>query len=298
MSSDRLFIPSRETDLGDLSVRRVLPYAARRMVGPFIFFDHMGPAEFHDGQAMDVRPHPHINLATVTYLFEGSIQHRDSLGSDQIIEPGAINWMTAGKGIVHSERTPANERQHDTHLHGIQLWVAMPEELEECEPSFIHYPKTDLPEFETNGVRMKLLLGTALGKKSPVLVHSDMFYLEVPIMKGQSFPFPVEAREAAVYTVAGKVQVDDLEVPQYSMLTSVDLKDFTVTALEDSHIMILGGKHLGPRHIFWNFVSSSKERIEEAKLAWANGPQNGNPRFTPIVGDDHEFIPLPNPIQK
>ena len=288
-----LIIPPREKDLGDLTVRRVLPYAHRRMVGPFIFFDHMGPAEFNAGDAMDVRPHPHINLATVTYLFNGRIRHRDSLGSDQIIEPGAINWMTAGRGIVHSERTPQEERDHASKLHGIQLWVALPQELEECDPSFIHHSAASLPEFAVDGVELKLLLGSAYGHTSPVQVFSEMFYLDAHMKKGQKLIFNTQGQEFAAYAVSGHFKSAEMEVPYYSMLVSTDGGNVEIEALEDSRIMLIGGQPLGPRFIEWNFVSSSKERIEEAKTAWRQGPSPQNPRFQIIPGDDNEFIPLP-----
>lgn len=288
-----LIIPPREKDLGDLTVRRVLPYAHRRMVGPFIFFDHMGPAEFDTGHAMDVRPHPHINLATVTYLFKGRIRHRDSLGSDQVIEPGAINWMTAGRGIVHSERTPQEEREHTNTLHGIQLWVGLPQEMEECDPSFTHHPASRLPEFEVDGVPVKLLLGSAYGHTSPVDVFSKMFYLDARMKKGQKLVFPANGQEFAAYAVSGHFKSGELEVPYYSMLVSTDGGDVEIEALEDCRILFLGGEPIGPRFIEWNFVSSSKERIEEAKTAWRQGPSPQNPRFQTIPEDDKEFIPLP-----
>lgn len=289
-----LIIPGREKDLGGFKVRRVLPFAHHRMVGPFIFFDHMGPAELQPGEGMSVRPHPHMNLATVTYLFEGKIRHRDSLGSDVIIEPGAINWMIAGRGIVHSERTPDDLKNKQHRVNGIQLWVAVPEKDEEGPPSFSHHGKESLPEFQIGKVTFKLLLGSAFDRKSPVPVLSDMFYVEVKIPKGEKFILPSKNREAAVYVVNGLLKIEDQQIQSYSMSVAKNTDDIEIEALEDSHIMFLGGAPVGLRNIFWNFVSSSKERIEAAKKDWATGPQSTNDRFFPIPGDDQEFTPLPN----
>lgn len=288
-----MIIKSRAKDIGGFSVRRILPYASKRMVGPFIFFDHMGPANLAAGTGMDVRPHPHINLATVTYLFEGKIQHRDSLGSNQVIEPGAINWMTAGKGIVHSERSPEKERVNDSKVHGIQLWVALPEANEECEPSFIHYPKESLPEFQINQCSVKLLVGSLFDYTSPVHTHSDLFYAEVRIKKGKELSVPVGKKEAAIYLVEGKLLHEKQEINSTEMLIHEGSNEFVVRAVEDSHIMLIGGSPVGSRYIFWNFVSSSKERIEQAKKLWAQGPHSNSSRFLLIPGDDQEFIPLP-----
>jgi redox-sensitive bicupin YhaK (pirin superfamily) len=290
-------ISPRERDLGGFSVRRLLPFATHRMVGPFIFFDHMGPAEFSAGMAMDVRPHPHVNLATVTYLFEGKIEHRDSLGSDQLIEPGAINWMTAGHGIVHSERTPEDLRDSPRKMNGIQLWVALPEEFEEIPPTFSHHPKETLPEFKVDGVEIKLLLGKLFGKKSPVRIHSDLFYAQALLKKGQTLSFKTEGREAAMYCSKGLIKIDGQEIPQFTMAVGAgaDADDFEILALEDSCVMLIGGHPIGPRFIEWNFVSSSKERLEQVKAEWKNGPGPNakTSRFKPIPGDNKEFIPLP-----
>lgn len=294
MQNIEIVIQPREKDLGGFSVRRILPYATHRMVGPFIFFDHMGPALFHLNEGMDVRPHPHIGLATVTYLFEGKIRHRDSLGSDQMIEPGAINWMTAGKGIVHSERTPEELRLKETRMNGIQCWVALPEEFEDVEPSFIHYPSHTLPEFEKEGVQFKLLIGSAYHKQSPVKTHSDLFYLEAKLPKGSQFTFPSEGQESAAYLVEGKIQADGVQMDQHTMAVAADNGDLLIEALEDSRIMLLGGKPVGKRFIYWNFVSSSQEKLEAAKKDWAQGgPRPSSDRFPLIPGDDKEFIPLP-----
>lgn len=289
-----MIITSRERDLGGFSVRRLLPYATHRMVGPFIFFDHIGPARFPSGKGLDVRPHPHINLATVTYLFEGKIHHRDSLGSDQLIEPGAINWMTAGHGIVHSERSPDDLRQTGSTLSGIQCWVALPNEYEEIPPSFTHYPKDVLPEFELQGITFQLLLGEILNHKSPVRVHSDMFYLYAQFPQNTSVTIPVHDREAAVYVLEGKVRINDEIVDHCSMyVEAYHRQDLIIEALEPSKLMFLGGKPVGERFIYWNFVASSEEKIEKAKMDWVGGPGDSNSRFPKIPGDDQEFIPLP-----
>lgn len=292
-----LIIPGREKDLGGFTVRRVLPFAHHRMVGPFIFFDHMGPAETLPGQGMEVRPHPHMNLSTVTYLFEGKVRHQDSLGNDLNIEPGAINWMTAGKGIVHSERTPTDLKDKSIKLNGIQLWVAIPEETEEIAPSFSHHPKETLPEFTIGRSKLKILLGTAFGNRSPVPVLSDLFYVEVKIPKSEKLTIPAEGnRELAAYVVTGSIQSEDQKVVPYSMVISKNCEDLTIEALEDSHVMLLGGKSIGPRFIYWNFVSSSKERLEEAKKDWATGPHATNRRFFPIPKDNDEYTPLPKEL--
>ncbi len=293
MESLETIIPSRSRDLGGFSVRRVLPYATHRMVGPFIFFDHMGPADFSPGHGVDVRPHPHINLATVTYLFQGKIRHRDSLGSDRLIEPGAINWMTAGRGIVHSERTPEDVLKTGGRMNGIQLWVALPVEDEEIAPSFQHYPREGFPEFESQGATLKLLLGRAFGRVSPVKVNSEMFYVEARIAKGAKFILPSGGQDCAAYNVEGLMKVEGHDLPQYSMAVGKSGADLHVEALTDAHLMFLGGKPLGPRFIYWNFVSSSPARIERAKEEWASGPGPGNAAFPKVPGDDLDFIPLP-----
>ncbi len=294
MEEIELIITAHERDLGGFHVRRILPYATHRMVGPFIFFDHIGPATFSINEGVDVRPHPHINLATVTYLFEGKIRHRDSLGSDQFIEPGAINWMTAGHGMVHSERTPEDLRQTGSRLSGIQCWVALPEEFEEIPPNFTHYPRESLPEFKMGNIQLKLLLGIAFDHQSPVKVHSDLFYLYVKIPKGAQMTFPLGGREGAAYIVDGSVRINEKQIDQYMMAVSKQCGDFFLEALQDSQIMLLGGKSVGQRYIYWNFVSSSQEKIEKAKLDWALGPGVLGSRFPKIPHDDKEFIPLPD----
>lgn len=293
-SKIQMIISSREKDLGGFTVRRILPYASHRMVGPFIFFDHMGPATFAPGEGMDVRPHPHINLATVTYLFEGKITHRDTLDSLQNIEPGAVNLMIAGRGIVHSERTPDIERKMGSKLNGIQVWIALPERDEEIEPSFSHYPKESLPEFNFLDGRVKLLLGSAFGYTSPAQVHSNLFYAEVAVDAGGRFALPAGERESAIYVIEGKVCADDREVNSTEMAIIASGEDLQIQVIEDTRFMILGGEPLGERFIYWNFVSSSNQRIEEAKSLWSLGPSAENPRFQPVPSDNDEFIPLPD----
>ena len=299
MPNIELIIRSRERDLGGFSVRRILPYATHRMVGPFIFFDHMGPAIFAPNQGMDVRPHPHINLATVTYLFAGKILHRDSLGSVQLIEPGAVNWMTAGHGIVHSERSPDDFRKTGGPINGIQLWVALPKEHEETAPAFTHHPSSTLPEFEVNGVKLKLLLGSAFDHKSPVPVHSDMFYVDAQMKAGDRLTLPSSKREVAIYNVEGTITVDGHEIEKHAMAVVKTHCEVEISGVEDSRVMLLGGEPLeGSRFIFWNFVSSSKERLEAAKSEWRLGPGAPGSRFKTIPGDDNEHIPLPDEPKK
>ena len=245
-SNIELVIQSRERDLGGFSVRRVLPHATHRMVGPFIFFDHMGPAQFSPGQGMDIRPHPHINLATVTYLFEGSIPHRDSLGSDQVIEPGAINWMTAGRGIVHSERTPAALRESGMKMNGIQLWVALPEVAEEQAPRFEHHPETSFPQIEFKGITLRVLLGEVYGRRSPVAVDSKLFYVEAHLRAGQSLETPKDGgAEVAIYIVAGSVEVEGKTHKAHTMIVAKAGLGLEVHAIDNAHVMILGGDSVG-----------------------------------------------------
>ena len=278
-------IEARSKDLGGFSVRRVLPAAKRQMVGPFIFFDHMGPAEFPPGKGIDVRPHPHIGLATVTYLFEGEILHRDSLGYVQPIRAGAVNLMTAGSGIVHSERS-GNDRKSVSKLHGIQSWMALPTGHEECVPAFVHYPASYLPKLEINGVEIRLIIGEAFGQCSPVVVHSSMLYVDVRMPSGASLMVPDAVQERAVYVVSGDVSVGDQRIRGGTMAVVSTGVHVDVVASEQSHVMIIGGAPLGRRHIWWNFVSTTPERIEVAKADWRAG------RFDPVP-EETEFIPLP-----
>lgn len=296
MTSTDLIIHGRERDLGGFKVKRLLPYGPHRMVGPFIFFDHMGPAQFRLHEGMDVRPHPHIGLSTVTYLFDGEVQHRDSLGSDQRIRPGDINWMTAGRGIVHSERTPEDLRASGSKLNGLQIWVALPEGKEDQEPSFHHFPSSALPEFQERDTKIKLLLGEACGRQSPVPVHSNLFYLKLQLPKKSRFKFSSQGREAAAYLVSGSVIANDQPLPVSSMSVVSADKDLVINANENAVVMILGGAPVGTRHISWNFVSSSIEKIENAKTEWLKGPQRNSQFFQPIPGDQKDFVPLPDEL--
>lgn len=283
-----LIITPRSRDLGErFMVRRILPYAKRRHVGPFVFFDHMGPAEFAPGQGLDVRPHPHIGLATVTYLFEGEIMHRDSLGVVQPIQPGDVNWMVAGRGIVHSERTRDELRRSGAPLHGIQSWLALPQAHEETAPDFRHHPAASLPEIELPGARMRLIAGAAFGAASPVQIFAPMFYLDAVLDDEAVLPLPEDYEERAIYVAIGMVVLDGEQYEAGSMLVLKPGSGPRITAQGPARLMLLGGAPLdGERHLWWNFVSSSKERIEQAKADWRAG------RFAMVPGDP-EFIPLP-----
>jgi len=287
MSDIELIIPARQKDLGGFSVNRLLPSAKRRMVGPIIFFDHLGPAEFAASEGIDVRPHPHIGLATVTYLFEGEMIHRDSLGSFQEITPGDVNWMTAGKGIAHSERTSAQERGHAHKIHGIQTWVALPKNVEECDPEFFHHAAQSLPQINLPGASLRIIAGAAYGQTSPVKTFSPIFYVEAHLEKGAILEIPQNYSERAVYVVSGDVSLNNEKIePQTMVIFNKNAKN--LIAKSSAHLILLGGEPLTePRHIYWNFVSSSPERIEQAKSDWENG------RFAKIPGDEKEFIPLP-----
>jgi redox-sensitive bicupin YhaK (pirin superfamily) len=280
-------IDARPRDLGGVAVRRVLPAAARRMVGPFTFLDEMN-GSFAVGGGLDVPPHPHIGLATVTYLFEGEIVHRDSLGSHQPIRPGDINWMTAGRGIVHSERTAADQRKQRSRLHGLQLWVALPLAHEEAEPSFHHHPGALLPERDQNGVRLRVLAGTAFGMTSPVQTLSPLFYVDAVMSVGSTLSLPSEYEETAVYVVEGAVGCGTERTEPGRMLVFVPGASVILRADSPARVVVLGGAPIdGTRHIYWNFVSSSRERIEQAKRDWNEG------RFPKVPGDV-DFAPLPD----
>lgn len=282
-----LVIEPRPRDLGGFEVRRLLPFAKRRMVGPFVFFDHAGPSALPAGQGIDVRPHPHIGLATVTYLFEGEIHHRDSLGCVQPIRPGDVNWMTAGAGIVHSERTGPEERARDTRLHGIQSWIGLPLAHEAAEPAFHHHPAASLPVIQQEGVTMRLIAGTAYGRSSPVAVFSETFYLDARLETGATLTLPEEHPERALYIVEGAVEIAGSRFQAGRMVVFEAGDSVTVMAAEASHLMLLGGAPLdGERHLWWNFVASSNERMERAKADWKEG------RFAKVPGET-EFIPLP-----
>jgi redox-sensitive bicupin YhaK (pirin superfamily) len=281
-------IDARARDLGGFSVRRLLPSTARRTVGPFIFFDHMGPAIFEAGAGIDVRPHPHIGLATVTYLFDGEIVHRDSLGSCQAIRPGDINWMTAGRGIAHSERTDPSRRQRASGLHGLQLWVALPTSHEETAPAFHHHPAASLPVLERDGAQLRVLAGTAYGATSPVETLSPLFYVDVVLPAGCELALPSGHEERAAYVVDGEIGCGAERATAGRMLVFAPGGSGVLCAEANARLVLIGGAPLdGPRHIFWNFVSSSPARIERAKQDWANGS------FGTVPGDETEFIPLP-----
>jgi len=280
-----LRIEGRSKDLGGFSVRRVLPSPLRKTVGPFIFFDEMGPADFPPGEGINVRPHPHIGLSTVTFLFAGEILHRDNLGYVQEIRPGAVNLMTAGRGIVHSERTPETLQRDGQLLHGIQTWIALPEAEQEIDPAFVHYPKDELPVVAGDGVTTTIIIGSALGERSPVATHADTLYLEQRLEAGAASPVTAAAAERGVYVVDGEVEVHGERLTPGRMAV-LRPGDATVSAVSPSRIMVVGGETVGPRHIWWNFVHSSRERIERAKHEWVHGV------FDPVPDDD-EFIPLP-----
>jgi redox-sensitive bicupin YhaK (pirin superfamily) len=280
-------IPARERDLGGFVVRRVLPFESRKMVGPFIFFDHMGPTNFAQGQGIDVRPHPHIALATVTYLFSGALEHRDSLGTVRVIRPGDVNWMTAGRGIAHSERTPHELRESGEQSHGIQSWVALPDGQEDVEPSFVHYPAADLPRRTVEGVQLAVIAGEAFGMKSSVRTLWPTLYVDAQFADGATLDVAPEHAERAVYVAQGQIEVGDalLKEGQLGVLDPGSVP--TLRARGASRAMLLGGERFPTaRYIWWNFVASSQERIEQAKGRWQRG------EFAKVPGET-EFIPLP-----
>jgi redox-sensitive bicupin YhaK (pirin superfamily) len=280
-------IDQRRRDLGGFEVGRVLPHQRRRMVGPFIFFDHLGPKELPPGipKSVDIRPHPHIGLSTVTYLFDGEIMHRDSVGSEMAIRPGEVNWMVAGRGITHSERFEKARTRGDT-LHGIQSWVALPTQDEEAAPDFAHYGRDDLPTFESGGLALRLIAGAAFGVKSPVKTHSPLFYLHWTLAAGTTAQLPRNYSERAAYVVAGKVEVDGQSFESGRMLVFSKGAEAVLTATTPAIVMALGGESVGERYIDWNFVSSSPDRIEQAKADWRAGrmklPDLDHGEFTPL----------------
>jgi redox-sensitive bicupin YhaK (pirin superfamily) len=281
-------IDSRQRDLGGFVVRRVLPAGVRQMVGPFIFFDHMGPTQFAPGYGIDVRPHPHIALATVTYLFSGSLEHRDSLGTVQEILPGDVNWMSAGRGIAHSERTPAAARASGAHVHGIQSWVALPDGHEDGEPAFVHYAAATLPTRVGDGVDLAIIAGEAFGLRSPVVTLWPTLYVHAQMARGATLEVPADHGERAVYVVHGELVIGGTPVTEGQLAVLGPGTTITLRALGPARVMLLGGEHFPtPRFIWWNFVSSSQERIERAKERWER-------REFPAVPGDSEFIPLPN----
>jgi redox-sensitive bicupin YhaK (pirin superfamily) len=280
-------ITGRSRDLGGFEVRRLLPAAGRRTIGPFIFFDHMGPARFEAGHGVDVRPHPHIGLATVTYLIEGAFMHRDSLGTVQLIRPGDVNWMVAGRGIVHSERTPP-ELRGGSALHGIQTWVALPRENEEDAPAFAHHPAATLPVIQRPGATLRVIAGSAYGTRSPVVVCSETLYVDAQLERGGEVTLPDDVAERAVYVADGEISVAGERHAVGELVEFASSARAEFEAVSPSRVMMLGGAPTdGPRHIWWNFVSSSLDRIERAKADWRNG------RFADVPGDT-ERIPLPD----
>jgi redox-sensitive bicupin YhaK (pirin superfamily) len=289
---ERLIVPSAK-DIGDFEVRRVLPAPGRRSVGPFIFFDQMGPAAFPPGRGINVRPHPHVCLATITYLFEGEVMHRDSLGSAQLIRPGAVNLMTAGRGIVHSERA-GPDLHTPSRLHGIQSWIALPQALEEIAPAFEHYPADEIPEHSpAPGLTVRVVMGSAWGLVSPVRSHSPVLYLDVDFAAAGSLHLPrADTEELAVFVATGRVTVhgvqgDDAQAGSGTMAVLAAGTDLKITAPQGTRAIVIGGAPLGPRRLWWNFVASDPSRIERAKRDWREG------RFGRVPGDEEEFIPLP-----
>jgi redox-sensitive bicupin YhaK (pirin superfamily) len=288
-------IDGRRRDLGDgFTVRRVLPAAGRQMIGPFIFFDHMGPVDFTAGPTINVRPHPHVALATVTYLFDGEILHRDSLGSRQEIHPGDVNWMIAGSGIVHSERTTPRSLAQPTRMHGIQSWVALPDGEEDQAPGFHHHPAATLPLLQTpEGVRLCVIAGEAFGRRSPVATAWPTLYVDAALPPGGSFELPADHEQRAVYVADGSLEVDGEAVAtgQLALLAAGETVRMRAQGGHAARAMLLGGASFPtPRHIWWNFVGSSRERIEAAKTAWSD---RDRARFPDVPGDELEFIPLP-----
>ena len=273
-------------DLGDFQVRRVLPSRARTMVGPFIFVDQFGPAQLDIGRAMDVRPHPHINLATVTWLFEGAIDHRDSLGSFATIRPGQVNLMTAGSGIVHSERSPQSERDTGPKMYGMQTWLALPDGMEEIAPAF--ESRADLPVIEDQCVKAQIIMGELWGRRAPTTCHAETIYAEIVLAPSGALPIEANAYERALMLLGGEASVDGMELPLYALVVLKPGAEMVLSTEHGGRVMLLGGEAFTTkRHAWWNFVSSSKERIEQAKSDWVEG------RFAKVPGDEEEFIPLP-----
>jgi len=283
-----LMVVPNAKDIGGFEVRRALPTAKRRLVGPFIFFDRMGPAILRAGHALDVRPHPHIGLSTVTYLFDGKIRHRDSLGTEMVIAPGDVNLMTAGRGIVHSERTPEELRGAPMSVSGLQTWLALPDGKEEIAPVFANTSMARLPEIDAEGVSGRVVIGEFSGLRSPVATASDTLYADLRLAAGAAVKIPADAEERAIYTLEGEVSIAGDVFPAERLLVFKPGEEIVVSSERGAHFMLFGGASLGSqRYIWWNFVSSSKERIEQAKQEWKTG------RFDIVPGDEEEFIPLP-----
>lgn len=288
MTPVEMIIIPRTSDIGGFEVKRALPFRDRRMVGPFIFWDQMGPGEFLTGQGMDVRPHPHIGLSTVTYLLDGEIDHRDSLGSFQTIRPGDVNLMLAGQGIVHSERTGPEARRTGSRIFGIQSWLAQPLSTEHNAPAFMHTGHNDLPMFSDAGINGRVIMGAFEGQRSPVKAEWDTLYLDVRLAAGANLKIPAITEERALYALSGTIRIHDIAYEPMQMLVLQPGEDVVVAAEDDVCLMVLGGAVMdAPRFIYWNFVASSRERLEEAKADWKNQ------RFARVPGDESEFIPLP-----
>lgn len=284
-------IVPRAVDLGEMTVRRALPSKKGQMIGPFIFFDQMGPAEFLTDEGIDVRPHPHINLATLTYLFEGEIRHRDSLGTDMAITPGAVNWMRAGKGIVHSERTSDDRRASGQRLFGLQTWLALPRAHEESDAEFTHYGESGLPRLNAEGIDMRLIAGRAHGQVSPLDALSDTVYADVSLEAGRVFQVEALYVERALYTISGEIEADGTRFQPGQLIVLRPGEAIDVRAHSNARFMVFGGEPMdGSRYIWWNFVSSRKDRIEQAQEEWRQA------RFDSVPGDEEEFIPLPERI--
>ena len=287
MQSVETHIIPRTSDIGNLVVRRALPSREKRSVGSFVFWDQFGPGELIQNVGLDVRPHPHIGLSTLTYLFAGTMQHRDSLGNDIVIGPGAVNLMTAGSGIVHSERSDPDSRASLSELFGIQSWLALPRSWEETAASFDHYGESRLPQFSENGVEGRVLLGDWFGLESPVSFPGDSMYVDLRMSENSAAQFPKGQEERAIFSAQGAIEIDGVLYPESELLVLAPGRDVRVVAPYGARVLLFGGEPLdGPRHLWWNFVSSSKERIEQAKIDWLGG------RFAQVPGDD-EFIPLP-----
>lgn len=279
-------IHPKEKDLGGFSVRRTLPNQDVKRIGPWIFFDHMGPATFPAGEGVNVRPHPHINIATVTYLFDGEILHKDSIGSEQAIKPGDLNLMVTGSGMVHSERESPEVKNREHTIHGLQLWMALPEKDEETAPAFYHYSANNLPKIDVNGVAVKVMMGQAYGVTSPVKTFSSTLYIEAKLSKGQTLTLP-NAEQRGLYIVTGQVSLRDTVVPQHTMVTLDNIDGIEIKAEQDTQVALIGGDDIGHRYVDWNFVSSRKERIAEAISQW------NDRKFPEIPSDSEEYIPYP-----
>lgn len=283
-----LVIEGRVRDIGGFPVRRTLPTGPRRSVGPFIFLDHMGPVDLAPGAGMDVKPHPHIGLATITYLLSGEIVHRDSLGSEQAIRAGDVNWMIAGRGVAHSERTPPEIRTRGSRIHGLQIWVALPRDHEDVVPSFEHHPQHTLPVVDRPGATLRVLAGTAYGKTAPTSVLAPTLYVHAQLTAGAELVVDDEHAERAAYVIDGEVACDGRSFGAATLIVLRPQVPATICARSSANVALIGGAPLdGPRHMWWNFVSSSKDRIEQAKADWREG------RFAKVAGDEHEFVPLP-----